>query len=72
MTKPDIPAQIRAGRALRGWRQRDLAERAGCDMQTVSNIERGAVRPSFEVLQQLAVALGQDLVIYCAPAEDAQ
>ena len=67
MEHPDIAAQIRAGRALLKWRQRDLAERAGCDMQTVSNIERGAVQPSFETLQQIARALGRDLVIYCAP-----
>lgn len=36
------PAQIRAARALLGWKQTDLAEAAGVSEISVKNIERGA------------------------------
>lgn len=36
------PAQIRAARALLGWKQTDLAEVAGVSEISVKNIERGA------------------------------
>jgi DNA-binding XRE family transcriptional regulator len=36
------PAQIRAARALLGWKQTDLASAAGVSEISVKNIERGA------------------------------
>lgn len=36
------PAQIRAARALLGWKQTELAEAAGVSEISVKNIERGA------------------------------
>jgi len=35
------PAQIKAARALLGWRQVDLVERSGVSRETVKNIDRG-------------------------------
>ncbi|MBA4794663.1 MAG: helix-turn-helix domain-containing protein [Phenylobacterium sp.] len=37
------PAQIRAARALLGWSQQDLADRAIVSLNAVNRLERGAV-----------------------------
>lgn len=50
-------ALIRAGRRARGWSQTELAERAGMNYRTISNIERGA-NTSLETLEMLMGLVG--------------
>jgi transcriptional regulator with XRE-family HTH domain len=40
------PAQLRAGRALLGWSQKDLADAAGVSDRTVKRMEAGATAAS--------------------------
>lgn len=58
MPSPITPAQIRAARALLGWRQVDLSERSGVSEIAVKNIERGASKnPRDRTLAKLREAL---------------
>lgn len=51
--------QLRAKRTSKGWTQRDLHERSGIDVQTISRIERGKVaNPIAHTIASLAHALG--------------
>jgi predicted transcriptional regulator len=47
------PAQIRAARALLGWKQTDLAEAAGVSEMTVKGVERGATDSRGSTLQKI-------------------
>jgi len=47
------PEQIRAGRALLGWKQSDLAKASGVSEISVKNIERGATDPRASTLAAL-------------------
>lgn len=49
--------QIRAARALLGWTQRQLADRAILSINTIRLIERGAVDPRSGTLQAVRRAL---------------
>ena len=50
--------QIRAARALLGWSQTELAERAGLSLPTVKRVEINSdLRVSLEARQRLRVAL---------------
>jgi transcriptional regulator with XRE-family HTH domain len=51
------PGPLRLARLTRGWRQEDLAARAGISRRYVSLIEAGYV-PAPRVQEQLAGALG--------------
>ena len=53
------PAQIRAGRAMLGVKQSDLAMAAGLSLATLNNIERGLSDPRASTLEALARALAQ-------------
>lgn len=48
-------------RKARGWTQEDVAERAGITPRYLIDIEHGRYGPSFEVLHNLATALGVPL-----------
>lgn len=50
-------AQIRAARALLGWKQTDLATASGVSEISVKNIERGATDARGSTLGKLQVAL---------------
>ena len=54
------PAQIKAGRALLGWSQRELAKRAGVALSTVADFERGFRAPIPNNLQALMNALAAE------------
>ncbi len=70
------PAGIAAGDALlcaRGARdmtQAELAEATGISQSDISKIERGAANPSVGTLKKIADALGAELVIEFAFADD--
>lgn len=69
-------AQIRAGRALLGWRQRDLAEAAGLHPKAVAYWERKAImrRRGEEVgvgrIRQAFEAAG--VVVFTSPSPGAR
>ena len=52
-------AQIRAARALIGWKQTDLAKAASVSEMSVKNIERGDTDPRVSTLQAIQTALEQ-------------
>lgn len=58
------PAElIRFTRERAGLSQRQLALRAGSTQAAVSRIERGVVSPTFEMLRQLMLVMGEEPVL---------
>lgn len=53
-----IGENIRAERARRKWRQKDLAFRVGVSRAHIGRIESGSATPSLPLLQKIANALG--------------
>src|SRR4051794_61865 len=51
------PEQCRAARALLGWSQEQLAEKASVSVTTLRNYERGATVPVINNLRALQAAL---------------
>jgi len=51
------PAQIRAARALLGWKQTDLAEASGVSEISIKNVERGATDARGSTLSKIQAAL---------------
>ncbi len=49
--------QIRAARALLGWKQSDLAQASGLSLTALNNIERGAADPRVSTLGAIQAAL---------------
>jgi predicted transcriptional regulator len=58
------PPQIRAARALIGWRQRDLAKAAGISAIGVKNIERGQVDPRLSTVAAIERAFADAGVLF--------
>jgi len=56
-----ISANVRAERARRGWRQKDLADRLGWSTDTLSNLETGQRRVTADDLPLLCAAFEIDL-----------
>ena len=73
---------MRSGELVRGLRERHglsqaaLAYRAGTTQQAISRIERGNVSPTVDMLDHLAGACGEELILDARPRgvpfEDAQ
>lgn len=61
------PAQIRAARALVGWKQTDLAKASGVSEMSIKNIERGATDPRASTLLALQTALEGAGVVFLDP-----
>lgn len=61
------PAQIRAARALVGWKQTDLAAASGVSEMSIKNIERGATDPRASTLAALQGALETAGVLFLDP-----
>ena len=53
------PAQIRAARALLGWSQSTLAEKAGVSRNALNNLEREVVGPRRSTVKAIQQALEQ-------------
>lgn len=62
-------AQICAARALVGWKQTELAERAGVSEISIKNIERGATDPRASTLQLIQAAFARADVIFLEPGD---
>ncbi|WP_320409756.1 helix-turn-helix transcriptional regulator [Bosea sp. Root483D1] len=58
------PAQIRAARALIGWKQTDLAVAAGLSEMSIKNIERGENDPRVSTLSAIQKAFELAGVIF--------
>lgn len=53
---------IREARKRRGWTQEQLAEKAGVDQSTISDLETGkSATPTFDVVMRVAGALRLDV-----------
>lgn len=63
------PGQIRAARALIGWKQSDLASASGVSEMSIKNIERGVTDPRSSTLNSLLVAFSKAGVIFLAASE---
>jgi len=61
--------QIRAARAILGWKQTDLARLSGISEISVKNIERGATDPRSSTLEALEKAFGKAGVVFLDPGE---
>lgn len=49
-------AQMRAARALLGWRMEDLSAKAGVSLASIKNIERGVTDPRASTLKAIQAA----------------
>ncbi len=58
------PAQIRAARALIGWKQRDLSDAAGVSISAIKDIERDIRDPRASTLLAIESALSRAGVMF--------
>ena len=63
------PAQIRAARALIGWKQADLSTASGVSEISIKNIERGATDPRSKTLGAIQDALRVAGVVFLEPGD---
>lgn len=63
------PAQIRAARALLGWKQTDLAAASGVSEISVKNIERGATDARGSTLGKIQSAFDAAGVVFLDPGD---
>lgn len=61
------PGQIRAARALLGWKQTDLATASGVSEISIKNIERGVTDPRASTLRAIQSAFEEAGVIFLDP-----
>lgn len=66
------PAQIRAARALIGWKQSDLASASGVSEISIKNIERGATDAKSSTLAAIQDALLKAGVAILEPGDTRQ
>lgn len=64
-------AQIRAARALIGWKQAELAAASGVSLPTIKNIELGS-DPKGSTLQKIQDALRSAGVVFLEPGDTRQ
>lgn len=60
-------AQIRAARALLGWKQTDLARESGVSEISIKNIERGATDPRASTLRAIQTSLEKAGLVFLDP-----
>lgn len=61
--------QIRAARALIGWKQSDLAKASGVSEISIKNIERGATDPRSSTLDAIQTAFREAGVAFLDPGD---
>ena len=61
--------QIRAARALIGWKQIDLAKRSGISEISIKNIERGVTDPRYRTLEAIQSAFERGGVVFLEPGD---
>lgn len=63
------PAQIRAARALLGWKQTDLAVASGVSEMSIKNIERGITDARASTLGAIQQAFAESGVVFLDPGD---
>lgn len=63
------PAQLRAARALLGWKQTDLARESGVSEVSIKNIERGATDPRVSTMQAIQDAFARADIEFLEPGQ---
>lgn len=63
------PAQIRAARALLGWKQTDLAVASGVSEMSIKNIERGITDARASTLGAIQQAFLEAGVVFLDPGD---
>lgn len=63
------PGQIRAARALIGWKQSDLASASGVSEISIKNIERGATDARASTLSAIQEAFRTAGVVFLDPGD---
>lgn len=63
------PAQIRAARAMIGWKQSDLASNSGVSEISIKNIERGATDARSSTLAAIQSAFTKAGVVFLDPGD---
>lgn len=58
-----VASIIQTARVQKGWTQQDLADRIGCQRQTIGKIEDSKYSPNCDILYQLLEALDLTLKI---------
>lgn len=58
-----VASIIQTARVQKGWTQQDLADRIGCQRQTILKIEQSRYSPNCDILYQLLDALQLTLKI---------
>jgi transcriptional regulator with XRE-family HTH domain len=61
--------QIRAARALIGWKQVDLAKKSGISEISIKNIERGVTDPRYRTLEAIQAAFEKAGVVFLEPGD---
>src|SRR4051794_23329838 len=68
--KRQVGERIRAARAAKGWKQKNLAAEVEVEPITVSRWERGATTPDLDVLRLVAEATGKPLSYFVSSDEE--
>lgn len=68
--KAQLGERIRAARAAKGWKQKNLAAEVEVEPITVSRWERGATTPDLDVVGRIAEATGKPVSYFVGGAED--
>ncbi|HLO75160.1 MAG TPA: helix-turn-helix transcriptional regulator [Magnetospirillum sp.] len=71
-TKIHIGVRVKAARQARGLTQEQLADMVGKSVETVSNIERGAMLTGIDTLQRIARSLDVSISYFFEGADDAR
>jgi len=58
-----VASTLQTARVQKGWTQQDLADRIGCQRQTIIKIEQSRYSPNCDILYQLLDALDLTLKI---------
>lgn len=58
-----VASIIQTARVQKGWTQQDLADRIGCQRQTILKIEQSRYSPNCDILYQILEALDLTLKI---------
>jgi transcriptional regulator with XRE-family HTH domain len=61
--------QIRAARALIGWKQTDLAKASAVSEISIKNIERGVTDPRYKTLEAIQKAFEKAGVVFLEPGD---
>ena len=61
--------QIRAARALIGWKQTDLAKASKVSEISIKNIERGVTDPRYRTLGEIQAAFEKAGVVFLEPGD---